>query len=117
MKHYIEQCSLCVTDFSSFSFDFIFQNKPALFYLIDYKETFDFYEKPYLKNFPKDPFIINNTFYDHNSLIDKIKYYVKRNFKLENDLKQKYDNVFYFKNNLTQRVVDVIDKIIQNNTN
>ena len=112
LKHYIEHCSLCVTDFSSFSFDFIFQNKPSLFYLIDYKETFDFCEKTYMKNFPKDPFVINNTFYDLNPLIEKIKYYVKRQFIIEDDLKKEYEKVFYYKKNITQRIVNIIEKII-----
>ena len=62
LKHYIEQCSLLVTDFSSISFDFIFQNKPALFYLIDYYETFEYFEKDILKKFPKPLFLKKNIF-------------------------------------------------------
>ena len=113
LEHYIEQCSLFVTDFSSISFDFIFQKKPALYYLIDYYEPKYFYEKPYLRNFPKAPFVINNTFYDQNTLIEKVKYYIKRGFKIEDDLKETYENVFYYKKNITQRIVDIIDEIIQ----
>ena len=112
LEHYIEHCSLLVTDFSSISFDFIFQNKPALFYLIDYYERFNFNEKLYMKNFPQDPFVINNTFYDQNTLIEKVKYYVKRKFKIEDYLKKEYENVFYYKKNITERIVDIIDDII-----
>ena len=44
LAHYIEQCSLYVTDFSSISFDFMFQNKPVLFYFLDINDTFNFNE-------------------------------------------------------------------------
>ena len=115
LSHYIEQCSLLVTDFSSISFDFIFQNKPSLFYLLDYNETFFYKEKMYIKIFPKSPFVINNTFYDQNSLVNKILYYVQREFKIEDDLKQKYENVFYYKNNITERIVEIIDNITEKN--
>ena len=115
LKHYIEQCSLCVTDISSFSFDFMFQNKPSLFYLIDYNETFDFYERSYIINFPKEPFLNNNIFYDQKSLITKIKYYTERKFKLEDDLKKKYEHLFYYKNNITQRITNIIEDIIKKN--
>ena len=113
LKHYIEQCSLCVTDISSFSFDFMFQNKPSLFYLLDYNETFDFVERSYIMNFPKDSFLNNSIFYDQKSLIKKIKYYIKREFKLEDYLKVKYESLFYYKNNITQRISNIIEDIIK----
>ena len=113
LKHYIEKCSLLVTDFSSISFDFIFQTKPALFYLIDYYETFEYFEKDILKKFPNSSFIKNNTFYYKSSLVDKIVYYVNKKFIIEDFLKKEYEKVFYYKNNITQRVVEIIDNIIK----
>ena len=115
LSHYIEQCSLLVTDFSSVSFDFIFQNKPSLFYLLDYDETFFYNEKIYIKFFPKSKFVKNNTFYEQNSLVNKILYYAQREFKIEDNLKEVYEKVFYYKNNITERVVKIIDNIIEKN--
>lgn len=111
LKYYIEQCSLLVTDFSSISFDFIFQNKPALYYLIDYYDTFKYLEKEILKKFPKSPFLVNNTFYNKTSLINKILYYVDKKFKIEDDLKKEYNKVFYYRKNIIKRVVKIIDII------
>ena len=74
LSHYVEQCSLCVTDFSSISFDFMFQNKPTLFYLIDLNDPIEFYEKRYMNN-KNDKIYFGNVFTDQKSLIKKIKYY------------------------------------------
>ena len=75
LSHYVEQCSLCVTDFSSISFDFMFQNKPTLFYLIDSNDTIQFVEKQYMSN-KKDKIYFGNVFSEQKSLIEKIKYYI-----------------------------------------
>ena len=40
LSYYIERCSLFITDFSSISFDFMFQKKPVLFYFIDVNLSF-----------------------------------------------------------------------------
>ena len=111
LYHYIEQCSLFVTDFSSISFDFMFQNKPTLFYLIDVNDTLNFEEKKYMKN-PKNFIYFGNSFLEQNLLIKKIKYFVDINFKIDHELKKKYESIFYFKKNITEKIVDIINKII-----
>ena len=70
LTHYIEQCSLLVTDFSSISFDFMFQNKLVLFYLIDANDTLDFPEKSYMKN-KNESIFFGNGFTKENEVIEK----------------------------------------------
>ena len=41
LDYYIKQCSLFITDFSSISFDFMYQNKAVLFYFIDKNDTLE----------------------------------------------------------------------------
>ena len=113
LSHYIEQCSLLVTDFSSISFDFMFQNKIALFYLIDYNDTRNFTEKKLMQKFPNKSFVKENTFYEQSLLINKIKYYVNNHFNIEDELKEKYESIFYYKKNITERIVDIINQIIE----
>ena len=110
LSNYILQCSLLVTDFSSISFAFIFQNKPVLFYLIDYKDNIDSIEKKIMKNDVKPPF--GDYFIDKNKLIEKIKYYISKNFKITKELKKEYESIFYYKKNITQRIVEIINQII-----
>ena len=112
LSHYIEHCSLLVTDFSTISFDFMFLNKPVLFYLIDIEDNIEFEEKEYMKYDKNNNIFFGMDFKDKSSLIKKIKYFIDRNFILENKLKKKYESIFYYKKNITGRVIDIINKII-----
>ena len=95
LSHFVEQCSLCVTDFSSISFDFMFQNKPTLFYLIDLNDTIKFFEKQYMRK--NETIYFGNCFTEQQSLIEKIKYYINNKFIIENELKSNYESLFYYK--------------------
>ena len=112
LSKYIEKCSLYITDFSSVSFDFMFQNKPVLFYYLDIDDPFDFDEKDYMKKDNDNSIYYDNLFYDKENLVNKIKYIVHRNFQLDENLKDKYRNMFYNKNNITEKIVNVINNII-----
>ena len=112
LSHFVEQCSLCVTDFSSISFDFMFQNKPTLFYLIDLNDTIDFFEKQYM-TIKNETFYFRNVFTEQQSLIEKIKYYINNKFIIDNELKSNYESLFYYKKNITQRIVNIIHEIIE----
>ena len=114
LAHYIEQCSLFITDFSSISFDFMFQNKPVLFYHLDKKDKLKFKEKNFMKIDNQNNIYFNNVFSKHDDLINKIKYYIKRNFSLEEGLSEKYKTLFYNKDNIIQKIVKIINNIIEN---
>ena len=113
LAYYIEQCSLFITDFSSISFDFMFQNKPVLFYHLDKKDKIKFKEKSFMEIDNNNSIYFNNVFSNQEDLINKIKYYVNRNFSLEEGLKEKYKVMFYNKNNITQKILNIINNIIE----
>ena len=113
LAHYIEQCSLLVTDFSSIAFDFMFQNKPTLFYLIDVDDSIKFEEKKYMKN-SKNVIYFGNVYKEKKILINKIKFYINKHFNIDHELKKKYEIVFYYKNNITEKIIDIINNIIKN---
>jgi CDP-glycerol glycerophosphotransferase (TagB/SpsB family) len=112
LSHYIEQCSLFITDFSTISFDFMFLNKPVLFYLIDLKDKLNFEEKEYMKYDENKDLYFENAFSEQGPLIEKIKDYVIHDFKLKNRLKKKYKSMFYYKANITERIISIINNII-----
>ena len=111
IEHYIEQCSLMITDFSSLSFDFMFQNKPVLFYSLDKDDKLNYNGKKYAK-YHNDTLFFGNYFSEQISLIKKINFYIKNNFDIGNELKRNYDSVFFIKTNIIKKVVDIIKQII-----
>ena len=110
LTKYIKQCSLLITDFSSISFAFMFQNKPILYYLIDYKDKIKFKERKCMN--PDNKLYFGNAFLNLDKLIDKIKYYVRKNYKIKKSLKKKYESVFYYRENITQRIFNIINGLI-----
>jgi len=114
LMYYIEQCSLFITDFSSISFDFMFQNKPVLFYHLDKKDKLIFKEKSFMKIDYNNNIYYNNVFSEKEKLINKTIYYINRNFTLEDGLAEKYKTLFYNKRNITQKIVKIINNIIKN---
>lgn len=46
-------------------------------------------------------------------LINKIKFYINKYFKIVHELKKKYEMIFYYKNNITEKIIDIIN-IIKN---
>jgi len=114
LAHYIEQCSLYVTDFSTVSFDFMFQNKPVLFYFIDAKDPIKFEEKEYMKIDVNNSIYFENVFDEQEPLIENIQYYINNNYKLKEGLKMKYESLFYTKKNITGKIYDIINQMIGN---
>ena len=112
LTQYIKKCKLFITDFSSISFAFMFQHKPILFYLIDYKDTMNVSEKMCME--PNNKLYFGNAFLKTPSLVKKIKYYIKNDFQIEENLKLQYDSVFYYKKNICDRIISIINNIIGN---
>ena len=89
----------------------MFLNKPVLFYLIDLNDTIEFDEKEYMKFDNNISF--DNIFLSQNSLIKRIEYYINKGFEIDNELIKKYNSIFYYKNNITERIINIINIIIK----
>lgn len=98
--------------FSSLAFDFMFQNKPVISYLLDYNDsTLHNLDKKDMEVFDYKKYIFPNVTYTEDELIEKIKYYVERDFELEPDVKEKYDKFFYIKENIREDLTKKITEI------
>ena len=89
----------------------MFLEKPVLFYLIDLKDNINFEEKEYMKYDKAKDIYFENAFTEQKTLIEKIKDYVIHDFKLKDELKKKYNSMFFYKTNITERIVHIINNI------
>lgn len=101
---YIGKSTLFITDFSSIIFDFIYQRKPAIIYIPDYNDSLINinYKKTYyeLIQLMKNGTIkFENQFFDIESVINKILFYLNNNFNLDKKLEIFYDSLNLTQNN------------------
>ena len=109
--------SLMVTDFSSVTFDFIYQRKPVIIYIPDYKDPKikDLYSENYynlIKNMGNGTIYFENKFNEIKDVVDKIIFYLKTDFKLDSKLERFYNSFeFKCKKNNIQAFIDYIKNI------
>ena len=111
---YIEKSNLFITDFSSIIFDFIYQRKPAIIYIPDYNDTLIHinYKKTYyeLIQLMKNRTIqFENQFFNTDSVINKIIFYLKNNFKLDKKLEKFYDSLNLVQNNNINEFINYLN--------
>lgn len=92
----LSETSLGVSDFSSIIFDYMYRKKPYILYVPDAKDPFikDIYQEEYyqiIESLKNGTIYFENIFFDLNSTIEKIIYYIKNNFTVEENLLQFYD--------------------------
>ena len=115
ISEYIKKSSCLITDFSSVAFDFMFQDKPVLFYLLDKDDPIlNKFDREDMKRFEYKKYLISNVCYTENELINRIKHYVESNFELEPDIKEKYDRFFYTKENIREKLTKEIERLATN---
>ena len=111
ISEYIRKCSMLVTDWSSVTFDFMFQNKPVIHYILDKDDPLlNEQDEEDIRNFDYKKYIIPNVCYDESQVVQKIINYIENNFELEADVKEKYKQFFYTKTNIREQLTKEIDK-------
>jgi CDP-glycerol glycerophosphotransferase (TagB/SpsB family) len=113
---YIKISNLFITDFSSIIFDFIYRRKPFIVYIPDYNDNLinNNYKKYYvelIQSIKNGTIEFENTFFDIDSVVNKIIFYQKNNFQLDEKLKTFYDSFNINKN--TNNIYEFI-KYIKN---
>ena len=112
----ISNSSLIITDFSSILFDAIAQNKPLILYLPDGldKNIKEIYTDEYYETIEK---LKNGTIYlyelflDLKDVINKILYYIKNNFVLEEEKKKFYKEFNLEIKDNTKKFIDYLNNL------
>ena len=113
---YIEKSNLFITDFSSIIFDFIYQRKPTIIYIPDYNDTLINinYKKTYyelIQLMKNGTILFENQLFNIDSVINKIIFYLKNNFKLDKKLEIFYDSLNLKQNNNVYEFIKYIKNI------
>ncbi|MBQ8750114.1 MAG: CDP-glycerol glycerophosphotransferase family protein [Alphaproteobacteria bacterium] len=109
ISKYIKKSSILLTDLSSVAFDFMFQNKPVILYGLDKGDIWlnkAQHRDLELLNIKKDVF--PNIFFNEQEVIEKLKYYINNNFKIEPQLITMYDKFFFTRENIRDKIIDSI---------
>ena len=113
----MKNSSLIITDFSSIIFDAIVQRKPLILYIPDGLDSNlqDIYTQEYYETITKikDGIIyLYEVFLDLNLVIEKIIYYIKNNFVLENEKLKFYKKFSLKRKGNTKRFINYIKNYI-----
>ena len=123
--HYIEEndiasclskTQLVVTDYSSIVFDIIYRRKPYILYIPeaqDSKIKENYWRRCYeiINNFKNNKFEFENIYFDLNSTINKIIYYIQNDFQLESKLKRFYDEFNFTRVNIMDDFINYLLKL------
>ncbi|MBP5512727.1 CDP-glycerol glycerophosphotransferase family protein [Candidatus Saccharibacteria bacterium] len=109
IQELLKKSSILITDYSSVFFDFVYMNKPVIFYQFDQK---DFYTKHYTGSGKASPF--GNTFANEDELIKEIDNTIKRNCTLKNKYKNDAMNFYGHRDKKNcERVYTIITKPVR----
>ena len=106
---YKPKASLFVTDYSSMSFDYMFNDIPVIYYRLDYKNPIlavNWGDRVNEANAESNNDKVYNVFYDKDSVIDKIEYYCNNGFQLEDEYKKINDKFFTYRENIRQHIIE-----------
>ena len=92
----IQNSSMLITDYSSVSWDFMYQDKPVIFYRFDKDELYldDIDQQACIGAMQEDNKLYN-CLYAEKDVLNKVEYYLSHNFELEPENKTINKNIFW----------------------
>ncbi|MBR1825091.1 MAG: glycosyltransferase [Alphaproteobacteria bacterium] len=112
VSQYIRKCSCLVTDFSSVAFDFMFQYKPVVLYMLDKGDPLlDHYDWEDLEKFDYKKYILPDVFFDEDAVVNRLIEYCENNFKIDKRTRQIYDSFFYTKKDIRKQLIEKLEAL------
>lgn len=106
-----QKASLLITDYSSMCFDFMFKNRPVVFYRLDKDEPMlnnDRESKINNENVEAKNGELYNISYTAKDTVDIIERYINNNFTLEAENVAKNDVFFAYRENICEKIINGI---------
>ena len=113
----LSKTNLLLSDYSSIIFDMIYREKPYIIYIPDaddpnLKNIYKQRSYDVIKRFKTNYFRFENIFFDIDSTVKKINYYIERKFELEPQLKKFYDDFNFTHENTINKFINYLNKNI-----
>ena len=107
IQNFLNKCNLMITDYSSVAFDFAYLRKPVIYYQFDTEEyRKNQYQEGYF-NYKDNGF--GDVLLNKKTIMNKIEYYVRKNFRMETKYLGRADNFFSFRDTCNcKRVYEAI---------
>lgn len=106
----VREADLCITDFSSISFDFLYRNVPVIYYCFDTDINYPNKNDAIQFSVEKIKSDLYNCCLDEDSAVTLVKYYANRSFELESEYIAKNDTIFWFREGNCARLWQLINK-------
>lgn len=112
----LSKIKLLVTDYSSIIFDVIYRKKPYIIFIPDandssIKENYQKHSYEIINKFKNNYFGFENVFFDLNSALNKINYYIDNNFQLDKKLEKFYDEFNFKKGSIINDLINFLEKM------
>ena len=105
--------SLLITDFSSVVFDFVYQRKPIIIYIPDSEDPniYNNYDNNYINSIRNGTIHLENKYNTTEQVINKIIYYIDKNFQLESNIIEFYNSFELKCGNNTHAFIDYVENM------
>lgn len=106
----VREADMCITDFSSICFDFLYRNIPVIYYCFDLDINYsNNTERSDLAADKIDQHLYNGC-RDEDSAVAKVQHYVNRDFELEPEYIKRNDEIFWQRGNNCEQLWRLINK-------
>ena len=111
----LSKTNLIVTDYSSIIFDIIYRRKPYIIFIPDANDPrikITYMKQTYnvIKKFKYNQFPFENIYFDIDSTVNKINYYIDNRFELDRNLIELYDKLNFTKADYISEFIDYLMK-------
>ena len=110
ISNMIQKTDLCITDYSSISFDFLYLNVPVIYYCFDADVEYPHQNDYIVPSIEKIKRELYNCCLSEDEAVSKVQYYAERDFSLETEYMAKNDNIFWFKGGNCERLWQLINE-------